>query len=137
MIARLQSAAGYAGTVANTPGQFANQLTTWQQTLGDNLSSFGKTIGLQQDQQANDAALIAALQAHATTAIGQMQALEAGNELAGVTALQLLKIQSTLSAAAQMQATQDAVANDRRAMEDAALQRFLAAPAPAFGGQRF
>ena len=138
MISRLQSAGGYANQAINTPQQMAGQLDQWQQTLGNNLNSFGRTIGLQQNQQANDAALIAALQVHAATATGQMQALQAGNELAGQTSLQLLKIQSTLSAAAQMQATQFAVSNDRRALEDAALQRFLNVPAPNLNGwQRY
>jgi P-type conjugative transfer protein TrbJ len=138
MISRLQSAMGYAGSVARLPSQISNQITTWQQTAGDNLNAFARTIGVQQDQQASDAALLASLQAHAQTAAGQMQALNAANELAGASALQLLKIQSTINAQAQVQAAQLVIQNDRQATQDAALQRFMEAPLfQTTGGRRY
>jgi type IV secretion system protein TrbJ len=123
LISRLQSASGYmseAGSLTSVP----SQITGYQQTIGANLSAMGKMLGIQQGQEANDAALLAALQQHSQTAQGQMQAIQAGNELAQAQAAQLLQIQQTLSATAQMQATQIAVGADRRATEDAAMQHF-------------
>jgi type IV secretion system protein TrbJ len=128
IVTRLQSASGYANQVASL-GNIAGQFTTWQQTIGNNVSSLGRTLGLQQDQQASNAALLATLQAHSQSAQGQMQAIQAGNELANANAVQLQQIQATLTATAQMQATGMAVDADRRASEDAAMLHF-ATPQP-------
>ena len=127
LISRLQNASAYAnqaGSLANIPGQ----ITGYQQTIGNNLSTMGQTLGLQQGQEASNAALLAALQQHSQSAAGQMQAIQAGNELAHQQATQLLQIQATLSSTAQMQATQMAVDADRNATSDAAMQHFNSAP---------
>jgi P-type conjugative transfer protein TrbJ len=127
ILQRLQSASGYSsqlGNIANMPNQFA----TWQQTIGNNLNTLGRTLGLQQGQEASDAQLLAVLRAHSQSAAGQMQAIQAGNELAGANAAQLMQIQATLAATAQMQAGQYAVDADRRALGDAALAQFNAPP---------
>src|SRR5580704_16305018 len=89
----------------------------------------GRTLGIQQSQQQNQAAVIQALQQHAQSAQGQMQAIQAGNELAGANAAQLAQIQATLIATAQMQASNAAVSADRKATEDAAMLHF-ATPQP-------
>ncbi|MGR3715265.1 MAG: P-type conjugative transfer protein TrbJ [Thermohalobaculum sp.] len=128
MISRLQSASAYANQ-ATSLGNIAGQFTTWQQTIGNNLNTMGQTLGLQQSQQQSQAAIIQALQQHATSAQGQMQAIQAGNELAGANAEQLVQIQSTLVATAQMQASNSAVAADRQALGDAAVIHF-ATPQP-------
>jgi type IV secretion system protein TrbJ len=127
LIARLQNAQAYANqatSLANIPGQ----ITGYQQTIGTNLSTMGKTLGLQQGQEASNAALLSALQQHSQSAAGQMQAIQAGNELAHQQATQLLQIQATLSGTAQMEATQMAVDADRRATNDAAMQHFAQPP---------
>jgi P-type conjugative transfer protein TrbJ len=123
IVTRLQSASGYANQAASL-GNIAGQLTTWQQTIGNNVSTLGRTLGLQQDQQANNTALLTTLESHSQSAQGQMQAIQAGNELAHANAAQLQEIQATLSTTAQMQATGMAVDADRRASEDAAMLHF-------------
>ena len=123
IVTRLQSASAYANQAASL-GNIANQFTTWQQTIGNNISTLGRTLGLQQSQQATNATLLATLQSHSQSAQGQMQAIQAGNELAHANAVQLQEIQATLSTTAQMQATGMAVDADRRASEDAALQQW-------------
>lgn len=123
MISRLQSASAYANQAASL-GNVAGQFSTWQQTIGNNLSTMGRTLGLQQGQQQNQAAIIQTLQQHSQSAQGQMQAIQAGNELAGANAAQLAQIQVTLTATAQMQASNAAVAADRQASEDAAMLHF-------------
>ena len=123
IVTRLQSASGYANQAASL-GNIAGQLTTWQQTIGNNVSTLGRTLGLQQNQQANNTALLTTLESHSQSAQGQMQAIQAGNELAHANAAQLQEIQATLSTTAQMQATGMAVDADRRASEDAAMLHF-------------
>ena len=128
MISRLQSASGYlnqASSLGDIPGQFG----TWQRTIGNNLDTMGRTLGIQQSQQQDQAAVIQALQEHSQSARGQMQAIQAGNELAGANAAQLVQIQATLMATAQMQAANAAVTADRQATEDAAMLHF-ATPRP-------
>ena len=123
IVTRLQSAAGYANQAASL-GNIAGQFTTWQQTIGNNISTLGRTLGMQQNQEANDAALLTTLEAHSQSAQGQMQAIQAGNELAHGNAVQLQEIEATLTATAQMQATGMAVDADRRASEEAAMLHF-------------
>lgn len=135
MISRLQSASAYADQAASL-GNIAGQFTTWQQTIGNNLSALGRTLGLQQSQQQNEADVLQALQQHSQSAQGQMQAIQAGNELAGANAEQLMQIQATLSATAQMRASDAAVGADRRAAEDAAMQHFAQPSAMTTTGYR-
>jgi len=123
IVSRLQSASGYASQAASL-GNIAGQLTTWQQTIGNNVNALGRTLGLQQGQQGSTTSLLTTLQDHAQSAQGQMQAIQAGNELAHANAVQLAQIQATLSATAQMQATGMAVDADRRASQDAAMLHF-------------
>jgi P-type conjugative transfer protein TrbJ len=127
IVTRLQSASAYANQAASL-GNIAGQLTTWQQTIGNSVSTLGKTLGLQQNQQGSDAALLASLEQHSQSAQGQMQAMQAGNELAHATAVQLQQIQATLAVTAQMRATEMAVDADRRASQDAAMLHFAQPP---------
>ena len=133
MIQRLGSAAGYASQASNI-GNIAGQFTMWQQTIGNNVDTLGRTLGLQQGQQQSNAALIERMQAQSATATGQLQVLQAGNELAGATANQLIQIQATLAATAQLQAGNAATAADRRASEDAAMLHAIQAPRPPVTG---
>ena len=137
IITRLQSASAYANQAVSL-GNIAGQFAMWQQTIGNNLNTMGRTLGLQQSQQQNQAAILQALQQHSQTAQGQMQAIQAGNELAGANAAQLAQIQATLITSAQMQATGMAVSADRQAAEDAAMQHFsIPQPIATTGYQQF
>lgn len=133
LLTRLQNTSVYANQVGNLTN-IPMQITGYQQTIGNNLSTMGRTLGLQQGQETSNAALLATLQQHSQTAQGQMQALQAGNELAHQNATQLLQIQATLSTTAQMQATQMAVDADRKATGDAALLHFAQPPSVATTG---
>jgi P-type conjugative transfer protein TrbJ len=139
LISRLQSASTYVNQVGNQVTNLAsipNQIIGYQQTIGNNLSTMGKALGLQQGQEANNASLLVALQQHSQSAAGQMQAIQAGNELAHQQATQLMQIQATLMNTAQMQATQMAVDADRQAVFDAALQHFNSPPPVETTGHR-
>jgi type IV secretion system protein TrbJ len=135
LIQRLQSAGAYADQGGNLTN-IGNQFTMYQTAIGNNLSQMGKALGIQQGQEQNNAALLTALQAHSQNAQGQMQAIQAGNELAHQQATQLLQIQSTLSVTARMQATKIAADSDRAALGDAAIQHFNSAPIVSTSGYK-
>ena len=120
---RLSTASAYANQATNL-ANIGGRYGMWQQTIGQNITTLGRTLGIQDSQQQTNAALIERMQAQSGSATGQMQAIQAGNQLAAATANQLMQVQATLSATAQMQATNMAVAADRRASEDAAMQYF-------------
>lgn len=124
ILTRLQSAQGYANQVSFLPQNIGSQFTMWSNTLGNASNTLGRTLGVQQGQLSNYAALQAAIQAHSQTAAGQMQAIQAGNELAALTNTQLQQVQTTLYAAAQEQATRDITAAERQAVNDAAMLKF-------------
>jgi P-type conjugative transfer protein TrbJ len=128
IISRLQSAQGYANQATFLPANIGNQFASWQQTLGQASNSLGRTLGVQQGQEQNYTALQAAINLHSQTAQGQMQAIQAGNELASLAATQMNQMQTTLTSMAQEQATRDIVAADRQAMQDAQFQQFVAPP---------
>lgn len=137
MLSRLTSVDAY-GTVLSTPQEIDSQLTMWHQTIGNNLDTMGRTLGLQQGQEQNDALMLRTLEMHSQTANGQLEAIQAGNELAGANATQLYEIQQTLADTAQMQANQMAVHADRQAAEDQAMTDFLAGPSvPTTGYSRW
>lgn len=137
IITRLQSASAYGNQIAGL-GDIAGQFTTWQQTIGSNLNTLGHTLGLQQSQQQNEAAILQALQQHSQSARGQMQAIQASNELAGANAAELAQIQATLVSTAQLQATGLAVQTDRQASEDAAMLHFSTPqPVPTTGYEQY
>jgi type IV secretion system protein TrbJ len=123
IISRLQSAEGYAGQ-GSSLGNIAQQFTQWQQTIGNSASALGKTLGVQQGQEQNNAALLQALEAHSQSAAGQMQAIQAGNELAAQNAAQFQQIEATLTTTAQTQATWISVQADRQAHQDASFLAF-------------
>ena len=124
MLTRLQSASSYANQASFLPQNIGTQFTMWNQTLGNAGTSLGRTLGVQQGQENNYTALQAAIQVHSQTAAGQMQAIQAGNELASLTNTQLNQIQTTLTAAAQDQATRNLVTDDQQAAQEAAMLQY-------------
>ncbi|HVX58052.1 MAG TPA: P-type conjugative transfer protein TrbJ [Candidatus Saccharimonadales bacterium] len=135
LISRLQGASSYANQIGSL-SSIGDQFTTYQQAIGNNLSTMGRQLGLQQGMESNNATLLTSLQQHSQSAQGQMQAIQAGNELAHAQATQLMQIQATLSTTAQMQATQMAVSADRQGLNDAAITHFNSpSPVPTTGYQ--
>jgi P-type conjugative transfer protein TrbJ len=126
------------GYVLNMPSTIGNQFSLWRQTIGNNLDATGKVLQLQQSQEATDAAALNTIQSHSQGAVGQVQAIQAGNELAGANGKVLHEIQQTMLTETQMQANQMAVDADRKATEDVAMQQFLTTtPQQTSGGMRF
>jgi P-type conjugative transfer protein TrbJ len=134
ILSRLQSAQGYTNTAMLLPQNISNQFTMWQQTLGNASNSLGSTLGVQQSQLSSYTALQKAIQVHSQTAAGQMQAIQAGVEMAALTSTLLQQVQTTLVTTAQQAATRDMIAADRQRMQDLQFQTFMAAPPLATAG---
>ena len=138
ILTRLQSSQGVYNQASFLPSNIGNQYQMWSQTLGNSANALGRTLGVQQGQQSNYASQQAAIQAQSQSAVGQLQAIQAGNQLAAMTSTQLNQVQATLTAAAQEQATRDIVAADRTAAEDAAELAFSQyQPLPITGGAHY
>lgn len=135
ILSRLDSATGYANRVAGL-ANMPTQILDWQRQFKTASESFANTLGLQQVQAGDTAALLRLLQSHSQGADGQMRALQAGNELAAAAVGQIMRVQATISATAQYQAQRDIVEADRTALRDAAMVDFLAGQAPATTGYK-
>ncbi|EKT4568146.1 MULTISPECIES: P-type conjugative transfer protein TrbJ [Pseudomonas] len=83
------------------------------------------SVSKQQETLRKDAGELAGLQRQATSAEGQMQAIQAANQLASAQANQLLQIRSLLIAQQNAQATSAQVRVDRDAQHTAADKRAL------------
>ncbi|MBR8066558.1 P-type conjugative transfer protein TrbJ [Burkholderia ambifaria] len=82
-----------------------------------------KAVDLQQQTLTSDAANLRSLQSQATSAQGQMQAIQAGNQLASATNNQLLQIRGMLAAQAAAQATRAENVADKEALQAVAGQQ--------------
>jgi P-type conjugative transfer protein TrbJ len=139
IIARLNSVQGYANQLSAVGFNLTSvggQFTMWQNTLGNASRQFGLSLGVQQNQLANNAAVMAAVEQHSQTAAGQMQAIQAGNELAAANGAVLNQMTQTMVGLGQVITTKDIVDADRQATEDAATQHFLNPPDWTTGGYK-
>ena len=141
ILTRLNSLNGlssYGSMVSSMPTNMGNQFSMWRETVGNNLTTTGKVLGLQQTQETSDANMLSTIQSHSQGAVGQVQAIQAGNELASANGKELHQINQTVIAQTQMQADQMAVDADRQSAEDAAMAQFLTTrPQQTTGGMRF
>lgn len=97
----------------------ANQqaVSTYQKKAND--AAF-RGLDMQQDAMERDAASLQRLQRQAQSAQGQMQALQAANQLASHTSNQLLEIRGILTAGQNAIVTRNQVLADREALQSAA-----------------
>jgi P-type conjugative transfer protein TrbJ len=141
ILTRLNSLNGlssYGSMVSSMPTNMGNQFSMWRETVGNNLTTTGKVLGLQQTQETSDANMLNTIQSHSQGAVGQVQAIQAGNELASANGKELHQINQTVIAQTQMQADQMAVDADRQSAEDAAMAQFLTTRTQqTTGGMRF
>ncbi|WP_025998485.1 P-type conjugative transfer protein TrbJ [Xanthomonas phaseoli] len=82
-----------------------------------------KAVDLQQQSLTSDAANLRSLQSQATSAQGQMEAIQAANQLASAQTNQLLQIRGMLAAQAAAQATRAENVADKEALQAAAGQQ--------------
>lgn len=133
-LSRYQSVSYYRSSPCFTPaGCSASEMQAVQNAQADNSEAVKRANdavlkGVDQQQQTltTDAANLQKLQSQATGAQGQMQALQAANQLASAQTNQLLQIRGMLAAQSAAVATQAARDNDKAATTAAADEAFRA-----------
>jgi P-type conjugative transfer protein TrbJ len=134
----LQSAGYQISSTGQSLASLPQQLTIWQNTIGNSAKQLGSALGLQQTDLGSQTAIQAAIQQHSQSAAGQLQAIQAGNEMAANNAFLLHQIAQTLISTAQANQTTADVAADRQASEDAAMLHFSTLQStPTTGAQGF
>lgn len=119
-------------------GDMVEKYNAWGQISGQNIVTMQQAMGLAGDQMVSDAMLFSAVQAQSDNAAGQVQVLQAANEMASLTFSNLQSMHTTLMAHAQQVAAYDAGQSQRQAMQDQTTIRFLSSPpAPMTGGNRY
>jgi P-type conjugative transfer protein TrbJ len=127
IISRLSSVGSFGNelsSVGTNLGNLPQQFSMWQTTLGNSAKQLGTALGLQQSQLTNNAAIMQAVQQHSQSAAGQLQAIQAGNEMAAANGAVMNQMAETMIALSQHITTTDVVAADRRSQEDAAMLHF-------------
>jgi type IV secretion system protein TrbJ len=127
IVSRLSSVGSFGNelsSVGTNLGNLPQQFSMWQTTLGNSAKQLGTTLGLQQSQLTNNAAIMQAVQQHSQTAAGQLQAIQAGNEMAAANGAVMNQMAETMIALSQHITTTDVVAADRKSQEDAAMLHF-------------
>ena len=137
------NAQSFTSTLSNVQG-FSNQLQTLQQmdaqyqqwgtVTANDITQMQASIGVQETERDNDAATLAVLQGHSQSAQGQMQALQAGNEMAALGVSQTQKLQEMLAQESQLVVDQTSINDQRQAAADSALEEFLQDPIPPLAG---
>jgi P-type conjugative transfer protein TrbJ len=125
IISRLNTAGAYLNTLSMTPNQLANQFDVWKTTLGNAATKLGQLINQSSSDQASYAAKQDQIKGLSAAAIGETQAIQAGNQLTGLVSSQLQQVHMTLTAVAQEIATKDAIDVDKQSSADQATQQFL------------
>ena len=137
------NAQSFTSTLSNVQG-FSNQLQTldqinaqyqqWGSVTANDITQMQASIGVQETERDNDAATLAVLQGHSQSAQGQMQALQAGNEMAALGVSQTQKLQEMLAQESQLVVDQTSVQDERKAAEDTMMEHFLSGSAPQLSG---
>lgn len=110
-------ATGCSGTTYNQMVQNGLSASATTKQANDQLL---KTLDQQQSQLQTDAANLSSMQNNATTAVGQMSAIQSANQLASATNNNLLQLRALILAQQQAAAAKSAADLDKQAKQDAA-----------------
>lgn len=102
-----------------------NKLNQWSKQGSDNAKYTLQGLGVQAFQLQKDQAALQKIQALANSSTGQMQALQAGNQMASQNISQLMQLRELIMMQSQMQANYLAQQQDRQAASDAAAQKLF------------
>jgi P-type conjugative transfer protein TrbJ len=91
---------GYASTT-----NYGQSYQSWSQTSLDSIRGALNAAGLQNSQFSSEQALLQTLQGQSMTAVGRMQAIEVGNQIAENQAEQLMKLRQLMMADMQSKAS--------------------------------
>jgi P-type conjugative transfer protein TrbJ len=129
----LSNVQGFANQLG-TLDQFRVQYQQWGTVTSHDITQLQASLGLQETERTNDGQILTQLQQHSQTAVGQMQAIQAGNEMAALGVSQMQKLQALLANETQLVVDQTSIQAERQAAADSALEHFLGGPLPATEG---
>ena len=117
----------YLGQRLTNP-EFSAKYRLWSATNTDTLRATMDAVSLQWDQMADENGVMATIQRMSQSAVGRMQAIQAGNQLAAQTVKQLQKLRELAFLNLQMQAAYKATQTDQAAAQKAHAEQFFTAP---------
>jgi type IV secretion system protein TrbJ len=103
---------------------FRQKLQQWSRENDDTIRSSLRAANLQNEQFVDEALTMQTLEAHSQSAVGRMQAIQAGNEIAAQQVGQIQKLRQLMMSQMQMQANFMASQREREEMQDAVRAEF-------------
>ena len=104
---------------------YGQSYQTWSQTSLDSTLGALKAAGVQNDQFDSDEALLQSLQGQSQSAVGRMQAIEVGNQIAENQAEQLMKLRQLMMADMQSKAAYQSTMVQAQATKQANSDQFF------------
>lgn len=124
------SCIGTGGCTSTQLGQLESNQTMGSDAQKTANDAMFKHLDAQQAQLRSDATTLASLQQNAQSSTGQMQALQAANQLASHQAAQLMQLRGLLMAQQTAEATRTQMLIDKEAKEQAAHRAFIGTKPP-------
>jgi len=109
----------------STSTNYGQSYQTWSQTSLDSTLGALKAAGVQNDQFDSDEALLQSLQGQSQSAVGRMQAIEVGNQIAENQAEQLMKLRQLMMADMQSKAAYQSTMVQAQATKQANSDQFF------------
>ena len=109
----------------STSTNYGQSYQTWSQTSLDSTLGALKAAGVQNDQFDSDEALLQSLQGQSQSAVGRMQAIEVGNQIAENQAEQLMKLRQLMMADLQSKAAYQSTMVQAQATKQANSDQFF------------
>lgn len=118
----------YVYTVGQGGPTFSQKYRDWSERNNEGIVSSARVSGMTVQSGEDTAALLQRMALQSSTAEGQVQAVQAGNQIATMQVQELLKLQAMIDAQIKMQANYLAIENERRGMDDAFREQYRSAP---------
>lgn len=118
----------YLYSVGQGGPTFSQKYRDWSERNNEGIVSSARVSGMTVRSGEDTAALLERMALQSSTAGGQVQAVQAGNQIAALQVQELLKLQAMIDAQIKMQANYLAIENERRGMDDAFRAQYRSAP---------
>jgi P-type conjugative transfer protein TrbJ len=111
-----------------TNPDFSAKYRLWSATNTDTIRAAMDAVNLQWDQMDAENSVMATIQRMSQSALGRMQAIQAGNQMAAQTVKQLQKLRELAFLNLQMQSAYKATQTDKESAQKAHAEQFFTAP---------
>jgi len=118
----------YLYSVGQGGQTFSQKYRTWSERNNEGIINSARVSGMTVQSGEDTAALLQRMALQSSSAEGQVQAVQAGNQIATLQVQELLKLQAMIDAQIKMQANYLAIENERRGMDDAFRSQYRSAP---------